>query len=283
MKLKYCTGLLLVLMTGTIRDSAQTQKIKEPHIYHNFLFEPGLALNIARNNGGSLEHSSTTSYDEYNKPFLRAANTGSYRMGLGYELSTQHRFMYSVNLFYGKYRENYNWKFRFDHFDPAYNTSRFSNADNYTASYPYVSALFMFGKMYTPFQNKVKVYVKGGLGYLRNLKLYQQKNDLFVSYLQPVNDTLYAKVYASTEINNTRKYTWYYELNAGIAYPVHKLFVNECRLSVAYTHAFGFFVKGNDYVSTTSGIYYNSAGDRMAVDNYYNKFRNLVLSLSLVF
>lgn len=252
----------------------------QPKSAHKFLVHFTTLKNY---NSRDVEHT-TEKGQQPVTPFLKANNTNGFQAGIGYEYVIKRHFPINVNILYGQLKEDYQWNFTFDHFHPTHDLSNIRLDHNYKVTIPYVALALNAGYDYHPFKDDhIRLQAKVGLGYMRFLKKSKEWLVHTVYYNFPGSDTIFVNDYADTQIYNQSNSGVYYDLYLGIAYSVKSGFIKEYRIGLTFKHAFGFFKPDADNISDAYGMYYNSKGDVVGSDAYYNRFRNLGLTLAVVF
>ncbi len=216
--------------------------------------------------------------------FFKVNNTYTYQVGVGYEYKTKRNFTIGINLQYGEIREDYEWNFRFDHFDSAHDLSSVNMRHRYKFTQPYIGLLLPIGYDYNIFSDrKAKLQGRLGLGYMRYLKNNSENLKHTIYYNPSGSDTIFVRDYAETQVYNQDNFALYYNMYLGIGYSINSYPIREIRIGFNFTHAFWFFKHSEEYINRAYALYYDVNGNTVGGDQFSNRFRNFGINVAAVF
>jgi hypothetical protein len=211
--------------------------------------------------------------------YLQIRSKLTFQSLLGFEYSFSKNFNASIGGIFGIDRTDYMWKFRFIDYHPNIDFGSFVDTYHVKRNIPYAGINVAVGYNMKPSKtSKITLQSKLGLNYVKYLKNSDESVLHRVNYIY--NDTMFNAIHAFTEAVGYSIAT-HYNVYIGAAYPIESSFFKEARLGITFTGALG--SNGHNDVGVAHALYYDNTGEIVGADLYFNKFRNLGITLGFTF
>lgn len=213
--------------------------------------------------------------------FLSARNNINYQLGFEYEYVFKNQVTLSAGLRYGIAKYHYEWNINTDYFFPAgSNVKTFRFKEVYSGTLPYGNIGINAGYRFKPSKkSKLTLHPKAGVNTAYFFNVEGQRYFHSLSYKR--NDTIFAHILGSTH-HETSRFLVNYNLYLGVVYPMNTKMLKELRVGVEYIQHLA-LKKDRGTLDLASTVYYDSNGDIVGTDYYFNRFRNIALRVGFTF
>lgn len=278
------TIFLCVLSISTLckaQDGGQlTGTVKSTRL----LIQATCFYNINRNTGREHYFSMVTPGNGVKKGF-KANNTFGYQAGISYEFRNRRRFTFSPGIVYGIQNISYDNYLSYTHVDPGNLPAGAGHLYNVRTVSRYISPLFALGKDYSlEAGSRLALQTKVGIGSLFFLKDLYSRVAHQVLYKQNSNG-FRAVTFAESELWRQRSPIGspYYNFYFGLVRKTGSSLIKEYRAGVSFSHAFGLFTGDSDFIGSFNNQYFGKDGNIMGEEIFYDRFRNIGLTVAVGF